>query len=55
MTTHYAILKDGDVSIKILISQQQLILNLVSNEFKDITVVFADRMCKLSNLSVHEF
>ena len=30
-------------------------LNLVSNLFKDIAVVLAGWMCKLSNLNIHEF
>ena len=58
MATHNAISKNGGVSTKythISAATHPKALNLVSNLFKDIAVVLAGRICKLSNLNIHEF
>ena len=55
MTTHYAILKNGSVSTKDFIFQQQLILNLVSNESLDIVILFNGVIGKFSNFHIHDF
>ena len=58
MATHYAISKNWGCFYKnthISASTHPKTLNLVSNLFKDIAVVLAGWICKLSNLNIHEF
>ena len=56
MATNYAISKNWGVSTKIHIAATHpRTLNLVLNLFKDIAVVLAGWICKLSNLNILEF